>query len=148
MSAAILSDVVKFSTMYAPSALNTTGTLYNDGGTTGSGLDTQGFDEVAIGVLVGTVTHPNLHHVTIVESDTDNASAGNTVTGSGFTGISSATTGTQRLGYLRCANTKRYLWAKIVTTGGVTGTPIGVAAALYKADAGPAGSTFDFEKIP
>ena len=140
-----LNEQCAYSTLYAPAVQNTTGTLYNGAGTTGSGLDTQNYDEVVFSVLVGTVTSPNTHTITIMESDDDNADNASAVTSASFTAISSANTGTSRHGYVRCADTKRYLWARMVTVGGATGTPIGIEAQLSRGRENPQTTTFDFE---
>lgn len=130
---------------YVPAAYNTTGTLYNGSGTTGSGVDTQDWDEVKINVLVGAVGANNTHTITIVESDVDSADNANAITGAAFTAISNTNTGTSRFGYVRSADTKRYLWAKMVTVGGVTGSPLSIVFEKSRDRDGPGSTTFDFE---
>jgi hypothetical protein len=141
-----LNETSTYTVAYDPAAYNTTGTLYNGGGTTGSGVDTQSWDEVAIGVLVGTVTTPNTHTIQIMENDLDTADTSNAITGAAFTQINSANSATSRYGYLRCADHKRYLWARNVTVGGVTGTPMSIVFEKSRDRNGPnTTNTFDFE---
>lgn len=144
MPGKIIEDL-KLTTLYRPVSRTAQGTLYENGGTTGSGLDTKDFDEVVFDVNVGAIAGTTTLDMSVVASDDDNADNATAVSGATFTQIANANQNTSRRASLLCKNTKRYLWVKVVKGVSTDAALYSVTAVLGKADSRPSSNTLDFD---
>jgi hypothetical protein len=112
-----------------------------DGTRNGTGVDVQGYDGVGVMVHVGARTDGT--HTPSLEDSADNSTFGAVAAGNligSFTAISGAgqQNAAQWVGY---TGGKRYVRAKVVTTGSTTGAVIGASIVAGKPGTLPAGTT-------
>ena len=128
-----------------PASRTTTGTLYNTAGTTGSGIDTRGADEIVFDISVGAVTAGTTLDISVVAGETDDASLASAVSGASFTQITNSNQNTARTGSVNSMKNPGYMWAKVEKGGTADAAIYGVTARTFKLDAAPqTTNTYDF----
>ena len=112
-------EAIKITQLTKPQQIVGACTLYNGlASAEASGLDTVDCDDVVFVVNVGDIGSGATLDVTIMGSETDDASAASAITDGAFDQITNTTTATMRVGSLLSKNYNRYLFARAVAATG------------------------------
>ena len=133
-----LIEDLKFALAGLPQAVTTTKAYFNGSTTTGAGvaIDTQPYDEIVFGLLVGAMGAGGTMEAAVWESDTDNTEAASAVTGADFTDVTTANDYGGQLGSIKCKNYKRYMYIRTVSAS-ATSVTFASGAVLGRADGMP-----------
>lgn len=139
-----LIEVAKVVEVFPSAARTVTGTLYNSDGSTGSGIDTQAFQDAVVQVNVGAVAAGSDVDISLVHADVNNASVATAISAEAkFETIDDSVANAQRLLSVNVGATKRYIWAKVDKTGTTAAVNYGINAILAGGAENPVVQTVD-----